>query len=242
LDKLKELGIDENTIVMYASDNGNEFLDWPDGGTSYFRGEKNSQWEGGYRIPAMIKWPGVVKPGTINNEICSLEDMVPTLMAAMGDPNIKEELLNGKQIGSSTYKVHLDGYNLLPALKNGGEWPRKEFIYWTDGGSVAALRYGNWKITFLRQDATGLHTWIEPFTELRAPMICNLRMDPFERAQDESIGYGNWYFKHMFVFAPAAAYVGQWMQSFKEFPPRMKPGSFSLDRVMEAVTSGGKSN
>jgi arylsulfatase len=242
LAKLKELGFDENTIVMYATDNGNEFLDWPDGGTSYFRGEKNSQWEGGFRIPAMIKWPGVIKPGTINNEICSLEDMVPTIMAAVGNSNIKEELLKGKQIGNTTYKVHLDGYNLLPMLKNGGESPRKEFIYWTDGGSVAALRYGNWKITFLRQDATGLHTWIEPFTELRAPMIANLRMDPFERAQDEASGYGNWYFTHMFAFAPAATYVGQWLQSFKEFPPRMKPGSFSLDRVMEAVTSGWKSN
>jgi arylsulfatase A-like enzyme len=238
LDKLKELGLDENTIVVYTTDNGNEFLDWPDGGTSYFRGEKNSQWEGGYRIPALIRWPGVVKPGTINNEICSLEDMVPTLMAAVGDTTIKEELLKGKQIGGTTYKVHLDGYNLLPALKNGGEWPRKEFIYWTDGGSVAALRYGNWKITFLRQDATGLHTWIEPFTELRAPMIVNLRMDPFERAQDESIGYGKWYFTHMFAFAPAAAYVGQWIQSFNEYPPRMKPGSFSLDRVMESITYG----
>jgi arylsulfatase len=238
LDKLKELGLDENTIVMYTTDNGNEFLDWPDGGTSYFRGEKNSQWEGGYRIPALIRWPGVVSPGTINNEICSLEDMVPTIMAAVGDPNIKDELLQGKQIGSTNYKVHLDGYNLLPMLKNGGESPRKEFIYWTDGGSVAALRYGNWKVTFLRQDATGLHTWIEPFTELRAPMIVNLRMDPFERAQDESIGYGKWYFTHMFAFAPAASYVGQWIQSFKEFPPRMKPGSFNLDRVMESITYG----
>jgi arylsulfatase A-like enzyme len=238
LDKLKELGLDENTIVMYTTDNGAEFFAWPDAGTTYFRGEKNSQWEGGYRIPALIRWPGVIKPGTINNDICSLEDMVPTLMAAVGDANIKEELLNGKQIGSTTYKVHLDGYNLMPALQNGGEWPRKEFIYWTDGGSVAALRYDNWKITFLRQDAHGLHTWIEPFAELRAPMICNLRMDPFERAQDEAGGYDKWYFMHMFAFAPSAAYVGQWIQSFKEFPPRMKPGSFSLDKAMESITYG----
>ena len=238
LDKLKELGIEDNTIVMYTTDNGAEFFAWPDAGITYFRGEKNSQWEGGYRIPALIRWPGVVKPGTINNEICSLEDMVPTLMAAVGDTNIKEVLLKGKQIGTTTYKVHLDGYNLMTALKNGGDWPRKEFIYWTDGGSVAALRYENWKFTFLRQDAIGMHTWIEPFTELRAPMICNLRMDPFERAQDEAGGYDHWYFTHMFAFAPSAAYIANWIQSFKEFPPRMKPGSFSLDRVMESITYG----
>ena len=238
LDKLKALGLDENTIVMYTTDNGNELLAWPDGGSSIFRGEKNSQWEGGYRIPALIKWPGKIEPGTVNNEICSLEDMVPTLMAAVGDTSIKEDLLKGKQIGNATYKAHLDGYNLLRMFMKGGESPRKEFIYWTDGGSVAALRYGNWKVTFLRQDSHGLHTWIEPFTELRAPMICNLRMDPFERAQDEAIGYGNWYFTHMFAFAPAAAYVGKWIQSFKEFPPRMKPGSFNLDRVMESITYG----
>ena len=238
LAKLKELGIEENTIVMYATDNGSESFSWPDGGTTMFRGEKNTQWEGGYRVPCLIRWPGVIKPGTVINEIGSHEDMMTTLLAAAGDPNVKEELLQGKTVGNTTFKVHLDGYNLIPALKGEGEWPRKEFIYWTDDGSVAALRYGNWKATFLRQDADGLHVWQEPFTPLRAPMLTNLRMDPFELAQEIGMDYTHWFVEHMFMIAPAAGYVAQWLQSFREFPPRQKPGSFNLDRVMEAVTRG----
>jgi arylsulfatase len=236
LDELKKLGIEDNTIVMYSTDNGAEMMSWPDGGTTAYRGEKNTPWEGGYRVPTAIRWPGVIKAGTIVNDIASHEDMVPTLMAAAGDTTVKEDLLKGKKYGDKTFKVHLDGYNLMPVLKSGGDWPRHEFLYWTDDGSVAALRYNDWKVSFLRQDAIGLHSWIEPFKELRAPMIVNLRMDPFERAQDEAIGYGQWYIENMFVFAPASAYVGQWLQSFREFPPRQKPGSFNLDRVMEAVT------
>jgi arylsulfatase len=237
LAKLTELGLDENTIVMYSTDNGAETFTWPDGGTTMFRGEKNTQWEGGYRVPCAIRWPGVIKPGTVINDIAAHEDMLPTLLAAAGNPNVKDELLKGKRLGDMTYKVHLDGYNLLPALKGEGEWPRKEFIYWTDDGSVAALRYDNWKITFLRQDALGLKVWQEPFTALRAPTITNLRMDPFERAEEENaMGYQRWYMERMFVIAPAGAYVGQWLQSFREFPPRQKPGSFNLDRVMEAVS------
>jgi arylsulfatase A-like enzyme len=242
LAKLKELGLDDNTIVMYSTDNGSESFSWPDGGTTMFRGEKNTQWEGGYRVPTLIRWPGVIKPGTIINNIGSHEDMIPTLMAAVGDPNIKDELLKGKTIGNMTYKVHLDGYNLIPSFKGEGDWPRKEFIYWTDDGSVAALRYGNWKATFLRQDAHGLDVWIEPFVELRAPLLTNLRMDPFELAQDIGMDYDRWFIEHMFMIAPAGAYVAQWLQSFKEFPPRQKPGSFNLEKVMEAVTSGSKSN
>jgi arylsulfatase len=154
---------------------------------------------------------------------------------------VKEDLLKGRTIGSSTYKVHLDGYNLAPALKGEAAWPRQEFIYWTDDGSVAALRYNNWKITFLEQEEEGLKVWQNPFTALRAPKITNLRMDPFERAEHENaIGFQRWYLDHMFVIAPAGAYVGQWLQTFKEFPPRQKPGSFNLDRVMEAVTAGSK--
>ena len=238
LAKLKELGIEDNTIVMYSTDNGAEAFTWPDGGTTMFRGEKNTQWEGGYRVPTAIRWPGVIKPGTINNEIGSHEDMLPTLLAAAGAPSVKEELLKGKKVGNTTFKVHIDGYNLLPALKGQSEWPRKEFLYWTDDGSVAALRYNNWKITFLKQNAHGLHVWQQPFEELRAPMVGNLRMDPFERAEYEGMGYQQWYMERMFAIAPAGAYVGQWLQSFKEFPPRQKPGSFNLDRVMEAVTKG----
>ena len=237
LAKLKELGLEDNTIVMYSSDNGAESFTWPDGGTTMFRGEKNTQWEGGYRVPTFIRWPGVIKPGTVINDIGAHEDMLPTLLAAAGDSTVKEDLLKGLKVGDSSYKVHLDGNNLLPALKGEAPWPRKEFIYWTDDGNVAALRYENWKITFLKQNAHGMNVWLHPFEALRAPMVTNLRMDPFELAPDIGMGYQRWYLDHMFVIAPAASYVGGWLQSFREFPPRQKPGSFNLDRVMESVTA-----
>jgi arylsulfatase A-like enzyme len=243
LNELKKLGIEDNTIVMYSSDNGAEFFNWPDGGTTMFRGEKNTQWEGGFRVPTLIRWPGVINPGTVINDMGAHEDMIPTVMAAAGDPNITEELLKGKKVGDTTYKVHLDGYNLMPFFKDEvSESPRHEFIYWTDDGSVAALRYNNWKISFLRQNSVGIKVWETPFEVLRWPMVTNLRMDPFERAEDESIDYPKWAAERMFVLAPAATYVGQWLQSFRDFPPRMKPGSFSLDRVMEAATAAGKGN
>ena len=238
LDKLKELGIDDNTIVMYSSDNGAESFTWPDGGTTMFRGEKNTQWEGGYRVPCAIRWPGVIKPGTIINDIGAHEDMIPTLLAAAGDTSVNEDLLKGKKYGDTSFKVHLDGYNLLPTLKGEGKWPRSEFIYWTDDGNCAALRYNNWKISFLVQNAIGVKVWSQPFEQVRMPLVENLRMDPFERAADEGMGYIRWMAERMFVFAPAGAYVGRWLQSFREFPPRQKPGSFNLDRVMEAITKG----
>ena len=237
LDELDKLGIADNTIVMFSTDNGAEVFSWPDGGTTMFRGEKATQWEGGFRVPTAIRWPGVIEPGTINNEIGAHEDMLATLLAAAGDTNVKQDLLKGKRVGNITYKVHLDGYNLIPALKGEAEWPRKEFLYWTDDGSVAALRYNNWKISFLKQNAEGLDVWQSPYEELRAPMLANLRMDPFERAEHESIGYPKWWVEHAWVIAPAAGYVGQWLQSFRDFPPRQKPGSFNLDRVMEQVTA-----
>ncbi len=245
LEELKKLGIEDNTIVMYSTDNGAETFTWPDGGTTMFRGEKNTNWEGGYRVPTVMRWPGVIKPGTVVNDIGAHEDMLTTLLAAAGDPNVKEELLKGKQVGNMTYKVHLDGYDLGPALRGEAAWPRKEFIYWTDDGSVAALRYGNWKVTFLEQGAEGLQVWQQPFTPLRAPSLTNLRMDPFERAQQEdAMGYQRWYLEHMFAIAPAGGFVGQWLQSFREFPPRQKPGSFNLDKVMQALTApeGGTSD
>jgi len=241
LAKLKELGLDENTIIMYSSDNGAETFTWPDGGTTMFKGEKNTQWEGGYRVPTLIKWPGTIKPGTIINDIGAHEDMLPTLVAAAGDKNATTDLLKGRSIGGKTFKVHIDGYDLGPALRGETAWPRKDFIYWTDDGSVAALRYENWKITFLEQEAEGLKVWQEPFTELRAPKITNLRMDPFERAEEENaMGYQRWYMEHMFVVSPAGAYVGKWLQSFKDYPPRQKPGSFNLERVMEEVMKPAK--
>jgi arylsulfatase len=202
-----------------------------------FRGEKNTNWEGGYRVPAMIKWPGVIKPGTVINDIGAHEDMLPTLVTAAGGTNFAESLKKGTTIGGRSYKVHLDGYDLGPALRGQAEWPRKEFIYWTDDGSVAALRYGNWKITYLEQKAHGLRVWQEPFTVLRAPLITNLRMDPFERAEHEhAVGYQQFYMERMYMIAPATAYVAQWLQSFKDYPPRQKPGSFNLDRVMESMS------
>ena len=238
LDKLKELGLDENTIVVYTTDNGAETFTWPDGGTTMFRGEKNTNWEGGYRVPTLMSWPGVIEPGTIVNDIGSHEDFLTTFSAAAGVPDIKERLLKGTKLGSQTYRVHLDGFDLSDALKGNGPWPRKDFIYWTDDGDVAAVRYGNWKITFLKQEAEGLRVWQQPFVQLRAPLITNLRMDPFERAEHENaMGFQKWYLDHMFVIAPAAAYVGRWIESFKEFPPRQKPGSFNLNRVMETIMS-----
>ena len=238
LDKLKELGIEDNTIVMYSTDNGAEAMSWPDGGTTVFRGEKNTNWEGGYRVPCFIRWPGVIKPGTVINDIGSHEDMVPTLMAAAGDTTVTQDLAKGRKIGDTTYKVHLDGYNLMPAFQGQGAWPRHEFLYWTDDGNVAALRYNQWKITFLVQNAEGLQVWMKPFTPLRAPLVENLRTDPFERAEYEGMDYNHWFVDHVFVLAPAGFYVGRWLQSFREFPPRQKPGSFNLDRVMQEITAG----
>ncbi|MGO9586406.1 MAG: arylsulfatase [Limisphaerales bacterium] len=237
LDELKKLGIEDNTIVMYSSDNGAEAMSWPDGGTTMFRSEKNTTWEGGFRVPCLIRWPGVIKPGTIINDIGAHEDMFPTLLAAVGDANVKDELLAGKTVGDMTYKVHLDSYNLMPALQGQGAWPRHEFLYWTDDGNCAALRYDNWKISFLRQDAEGIDVWRQPFVALRAPIITNLRMDPFERAEYEGMDYNHWWVDHVFVVAPAATYVAQWLQSFRDYPPRQKPGSFNLDNVMQAITA-----
>ncbi|MBW8640034.1 arylsulfatase [Hoeflea sp. WL0058] len=244
LDKLDELGITDNTIVMYSTDNGAETFTWPDGGTTMFKGEKNTQWEGGFRVPTMIRWPGVIEPGTVINDLAAHEDMLPTLLAAAGNPDIKEQLLEGgvQAIGRE-YHVHLDGYNLLPAFKGEGDWPRHDFIYWTDDGDVAALRYDDWKVTFLRQNAEGMKVWTTPFEKLRAPSLTNLRMDPFERAEEEdAMGYQRWWIERMFAIAPASAYVANWLQSFKEFPPRQKPGSFSLDNVMEELAAGSPGN
>ena len=239
LDKVDELKIADNTIVMYSTDNGAEVFTWPDGGSTMFAGEKATQWEGGFRVPTAIRWPSVIKPGTIINGICAHEDMLPTFLAAAGDTTVKEDLLKGKQVGDMNYKVHLDGYNLMPFFKGEEkESPRAEFIYWTDDGQVAALRYNDFKITFMRQNAHGMHVWEHPYEVLRMPMVGNLRSDPFERAHKEGIGYPRWQFEHMWAFAPAGAFVGEWLQSFKEFPPRQKPGSFSLGNVMEKITKG----
>ena len=243
LDKLDELGIADNTIIMYSTDNGAEAMSWPDGGTLPFRGEKNTNWEGGYRVPCMIKWPGVIEPGTIINEIGSHEDMLPTFLAAAGDSNVKDNLLKGVTANKRSYKVHLDGYNLLPYFKGDSkDWPREEFFYWTDDGNVAALRYNNWKIVFMEQRSHGFDVWQEPFVTLRLPKLFNLRTDPFERADHEGMGYGYWRINRAYVLAPAQAYVGKYLESFKDFPPRQKPGSFNLGDAMAKMTEGTPNN
>jgi arylsulfatase len=235
LDKLKELGLDENTIVMYSTDNGAEKFSWPDGGTSPFRNEKASNWEGAFRVPCAIRWPGVIKPGTVNNEIYAHEDMLPTLLAAAGVPDVKEQLLKGMKVGSGTYKVHLDGYNITDSLAGKAPDPRKEFFYFNDDGSLVALRYNQWKVVFAEQRSTGLDVWQDPYVPLRFPKLFNLRSDPFETADHESINYGKWRVDHAFVLVPAQQYVGAFLATFKEFPPSQKPGSFSLDDVVKAL-------
>ena len=241
LDKLDKLGLVNNTIVMYSTDNGAETFTWPDGGTTPFRGEKNTNWEGGYRVPTVIRWPGVIKPGSVFNDVISHEDMLPTLLAAAGEPDIKEKLLKGHSAMGRNYKVHLDGYNLLPYLKGEvKESPRKEFLYWTDDGQLASLRYNNWKVVFMEQRSHGFDVWQDPFVTLRFPKLLNLRTDPFERADHEAIGYGQWRAERMFALVPAQAFVRRWLTTLREFPPRQKPGSFSLDQVMEQLSESGR--
>jgi arylsulfatase A-like enzyme len=240
LAKLKALGLDDNTIVMYSTDNGAECFSWPDGGTTPFRGEKNENWEGGYRVPCAIKWPGVIKPGTINNDIFSHEDMLPTILAAAGVPDVKEQLLKGMKVGNKTFKVHLDGYDLSAALAGTVPSPRKEFFYWNDDGSLVALRYNQWKIVFQEQREHGFQAWAEPFVSLRVPKLFNLRTDPFEIADHVSIDYDHWRLDRVFMFVPAQEYIGKYIATFKEFPPSQKVGTFSLDAVLESLASGQK--
>jgi len=235
LDKLKELGLDENTIVMYSTDNGAEAFTWPDGGTTPFRGEKNTNWEGGYRVPCAIRWPGVIKPGTVNNEIFAHEDMLPTLLAAAGVPDVKEQLLKGMKVGNKTFKVHIDGYNITDALSGKAGSPRHEFFYFNDEGSLVALRYNQWKIVFAEQRAHGIAVWQDPFVPLRLPKIFNLRSDPFELADNHTMGYDRWRMDRLFLLVPAQQYVGGFLATFKEFPPSQKVGSFSLDQVLESL-------
>jgi len=241
LKQLDDLGIADNTIVLYTTDNGAEEFSWPDGGTTPFHGEKNASWEGGYRVPGMIRWPGVIKPGTELNGVVSHEDWVQTFMAAVGEPNIAEKLLTGYMAGNKTFKVHLDGYNQMDYFAGKAEDPRKEFFYWTDDGNLAAVRYDRWKLLFLEQRAVGFKVWSEPLVPLRVPLIEDLRADPFERAADEAEGYGNYILNHAFLCVPAQAFVGQHLKTYVEFPPRQKPGSFSLDEVLAKLQEAGNS-
>lgn len=242
LKKLDDLGIAENTIVMYATDNGAEEFSWPDGGTTPFRGEKDTNWEGAWRVPCMIRWPGVIKPGTVSNDIFSHQDMLPTLLAAAGEPDIAAKLKQGYTAGKKTFKVYIDGFNLLPYWKGEvKENPRPGFLYWSDDGDLMALRYGNWKVHFAEQRAEGFDTWEEPFVHLRVPMLFNLRSDPFENASIAGdLSYKQWRVDRVFLLVPAAALVTQYMQTLVEFPPRQRPDSFTVGNVMEKLEAHRK--
>jgi arylsulfatase A-like enzyme len=243
LKALDDLGIADNTIVMYSTDNGPHMNSWPDAAMTPFRNEKNSNWEGAYRVPAMVKWPGHIKPDSIENGIVSHLDWMPTLLAAAGVPDVKEQLLKGMKVGDTTFKVHLDGYNLLPLLSGQTtESPRKEFFYFGDEGGLNCLRYDNWKIVFSEQRKEGtMGVWAEPFTELRLPKIFNLRTDPYERADITSNTYWDWIFDHAFVYVPAQAIVGNFLATFKEFPPAQEAGSFSINKVVQKLQQGSSS-
>jgi len=235
LKKLDDLGIANDTIVIYTTDNGAETFTWPDGGTTPFRGEKNTNWEGGYRVPALIRWPGKVQPHTEINDIFSAEDWVPTLVAAAGQPDIKAKLLTGYDAGGKSFKVHLDGYDQGDVLAGKGPDKRREFFYWTDDGDLAALRYDQYKVVFLEQQAHGLEVWMQPMVRLRAPKIFNVRSDPLERSEHEAGAYDTWFIEHAFVLVPAQAIVGEYLKSFQQFPPRQRPGSFSVDQAMQML-------
>lgn len=230
LKKLDDLGIADNTIVMYSTDNGAEFFFWPDGGYTPYRNEKNSNWEGAYRVPMIVRWPAKISGGRISNEIISHLDWMPTLLAAVGDDQVKQKLMNGMQVGNMNYKVHLDGYNFLPYFMGKEEkGPRKEFIYTNDSGQIIGIRDGDFKVVYKEQRAEGYMVWIEPWTTLRAPKLFNLRMDPFERADHESAQYAKWWTERMFLFAPSAVKVQKFVETFKKYPQRQKPASWVIE-------------
>ncbi len=241
LSLLDELKITDNTIVVYTCDNGPHFNEWPDGGNTWFRSEKNTNWEGGYRLMGMVRWPGRIKPGTVSNEIMSHLDWVPTLMAAVGEPDIKEKLKKGHKAAGKTFKVHLDGYNFLPHLTGkAAQGPRKEFFYFSDDGQLVAIRYNQWKIVFAEQRARQFDVWREPFVPLRLPKAFNLRTDPFERADTDSNNYHRWMIERGFLLQGSQAIAANFLKTFAEFPMRQKPAKFNLDDVIKKMseTSG----
>ncbi len=238
---LEDNKIADNTLVVYSTDNGAMKNMWPDGGASPFRSEKDTNWEGAVRVPCMARWPGTIKPGTIVDSLFSAEDWLPTLVAAGGDANIKDKLLKGYQAGNKTFKVHLDGYNQLPVLKGETtESPRKEFVYFDDDGNLVAYRDERFKYNFATQYATGMAIWRDPMTTLRAPIIIDLKTDPFEYAVDGSIHYERWMVDRAFLILPAVEKVGRYLSSYKQFPPRQRPASFSIDQVMDKVNAAMK--
>lgn len=237
---IDELGIADNTIIHYSTDNGPHYNTWPDAAATPFRGEKNTNWEGGWRVPCAVRWPGVVEPGSISNGVVHHMDWLPTFLAAAGKADMKEDLLDGYTSSAlgRDYKVHLDGYNLMDHLQDpqGVESPRNEIFYFSDDGDLTALRYRDWKLIFMEQKTEGtLRAWMEPFVPLRVPLIFNLRRDPYERSEETSNTYYDWMIDRVFLLVPAQVYVGEFLKTFQEYPPRMKAASFSLDQVMEMM-------
>jgi arylsulfatase A-like enzyme len=244
LEMIDKLGIGENTIVMYSTDNGPHRNTWPDAGTTPFRSEKNTNWEGAYRVPAMVRWPDKIKAGTVSNDVISHLDWMPTLLAAAGVPDVKEKLLKGYTSAGKTFKVHLDGYNMVPLLTGQTTInPRQEFFYFNDDAQLVSLRFDNWKLVFMEQRAKGtLQVWAEPFIPLRLPLIFNLRTDPYEFANITSNTYYDWMLAHSFVAVPSQEIVASFIGTFKDYPPRQKSASFNLDDVMKTMqeASGAK--
>ena len=237
LDKLDKLGIAEDTIVMYSTDNGPHYNSWPDAGITPYRSEKNTNWEGGWRVPAFLRWPGKIPAGSVVNGIVSHQDMLPTLLHAAGEPDIAAKLLNGYKAGDKTYKVHLDGYNMLPYLTGEvKESPRQSFFYISDDGDILAIRHNDWKAVLMEQRAKTMQCWAEPFVHLRLPKMFNLRRDPFERADESSNTYWDWLLSHAYLIYGMQALVAEQIEGFRQFPPRQAPASFNLDAVMKQVS------
>jgi arylsulfatase A-like enzyme len=236
LSKLDELGIADNTFVLYSTDNGPQNDTWPDGGNTPFRSCKDTNWEGAWRVPCLARWPGKIKPGIVLNGMGSHIDMFPTLLAMAGEPNVTEKLLNGTTVGGKSYKVHLDGYNLVPYLTGAvKESPRKALFYFSDDGDVMAVRHGDYKFVLAEQRAVSTNVWQEPLVKLRLPTIFNLRLDPFERADFNSNRYWDWVVNHIFMMYEMQALVAGQIKEFAMFPPRQKPASFNLDAVLAQV-------
>jgi arylsulfatase len=240
LDYLDEHGLADDTIVVYSTDNGPHLNTWPDAGMTPFRNEKNSNWEGAYRVPAMVRWPGRIPAGQVLNGIVSHNDWFVTFLSAAGDPDIKEELMAGREIDGTTYRVHLDGHDQLDYLLGAvDESPRQHFFYVSDDGDLTALRYDNWKVVFLEQRAVGtLQVWAEPYTELRVPKVFNLRTDPYERADITSNTYFDWLIDRAWVLVPAQMYVANMLTTLVEFPPRQEPASFTIEKVLAKLQAG----
>jgi arylsulfatase A-like enzyme len=241
LNKLDQLGIADNSIVMYSTDNGPHMNSWPDAAMTPFRSEKNSNWEGAYRVPSLVRWPGKIQPGTVSNQIMSHLDWLPTLVAAAGDADITNKLLKGYKPGGTSFKVHLDGYNFVPCLTGQEQkCPRQDFFYFSDDGDLTGLRFDNWKFVFAEQRAPGtLQVWAEPFVRLRIPKLFNLRADPYERADVTSNTYWDWYLDHAFLLVPAQQYVGRFLATFRDYPPRQKAASFTIDQVLGTLQKSG---